>query len=100
MELKRRALRPIASRTLYGDIRRVPPNPRKWLLRILHTTPQSRVVFTGDLAGSNPRLWWNDGQTFPDPVREVLQTIQESVRSVNTTGLLRFADILVQPPAP
>jgi hypothetical protein len=38
-------------------------------------------------------------QTFPDPVTEVLQTIQESVRSVKTTGLLRFADILVQPPA-
>jgi hypothetical protein len=28
-------------------------------------------------------------QTFPDPVTEVLQTIQESVRSVKTTGLLR-----------
>jgi hypothetical protein len=42
----------------------------------------------------------DDGQTFPDPVTEVLPTIQDSVRSVNTMGLLRFADILVQPPAP
>jgi len=40
-------------------------------------------------------------QTFLDPATEVLPTIQDSVRSVNTTGLLlRFADILVQPPAP
>jgi hypothetical protein len=38
-------------------------------------------------------------QTFPDPVTEVLETILESIRSVNTR-LLRFADILVQPPAP
>jgi hypothetical protein len=44
--------------------------------------------------------WPYYGQTFPVPVTEVLPTIQDSVRSVNTTGLLRFADILVQPPAP
>ena len=54
----------------------------------------------GQNVAANLPFGTGDGQTFPDPVTEVLQTIQESVRSVNTTGLLRFADILVQPPAP
>jgi hypothetical protein len=34
------------------------------------------------------------------PITSELPTIQESVRSANATGLLRFADILVQLPAP
>jgi hypothetical protein len=45
-------------------------------------------------------FWADDEQTFPDPVTRVSQTIQESVRSINTTGLLRFLDVPVQPSAP
>ena len=79
-----------------------------WLSpRIRSFLPSSLSETDLSVSGSESAFWngytllWTDhGQTFPDPVPEVLQTIQESVRSVNTTGLLRFADILVQPPAP
>ena len=54
-----------------------------------------RVIFTGDLPGSNPRLWSDDGQPFRNRIREGLPTIRPGPRVCRACARFR-AEVLVQ----